>query len=68
MAETGTEKDRLYRRHAYLVDKRFCDGLDDAERAELAEINRKLDDLEGPFYRPTIDALRGAARRGGGDA
>lgn len=53
----NAEWKKLSKRHHQLVDKKFSDGLTVDEAKELAEINRQMDDLEEPYYKPIYDLL-----------
>ena len=47
----------LIERHSFLVDKKYLEGLLDAETEELNQINKLLDAYDAPFYKPIIERL-----------
>ena len=57
-----SEQQRLYIRHAMLVDKRYMEGLTAEEGRELGEVSRRLEEIEGPYYASAKELLRAAGR------
>lgn len=58
---------QLRTRHGVLIDKKFLDGLTEAEAGELAEINAALDAADEEYYRSVKEFLAGELAQAAGE-
>ena len=52
------EELRFYERYSQLVDKKFLKTLTNEEAEEMRKIEKRLDEIEAPFYEPVKEILQ----------